>query len=130
MSSFIVEKKTIDRVISALSDNARLREIVRDIGYDIDIEKGKDRLGQDLWALNVRGYNERYNANETVPPYIYEHISTSQIQGLKSLRCILYQATEGDVPETRLYQKMLQLSLYWASVIVQNLPEYDNAEWG
>jgi len=49
---------------------------------------------------------------------------------IKSLQCWKYQCSEGDIPETKLYQFFEEVEHHLALKIVINLPEYDKATWG
>ena len=44
--------------------------------------------------------------------------------------CLLYQCSEGNVPNGRLFNELNRAAGELAQAIVQDLPEYDQASWG
>lgn len=97
-------------------------------------------LEQALRDLNVRAVLTRYpdcsleagNLPGPSPllPYAFTPLLVGAVPALKSLNCLLYQCSEGDVPETPLYRALDTLSDQWAQEIVSRLPEYAEARWG
>jgi len=133
MSAFVVEEKTINRILSLLSlkNNEWLRnEILKRTGYDVHSLEGLDQLGKALLQLNVSAVNQRYNTHEADEYSGFKPLPVTPIQALKSLECLFYQCTEGNVPETDLYKTMDMIIGIWRKQIVQSLPEWQRAEWG
>ena len=89
------------------------------------------KLGRAMLEMNVDAVNQRYgdNTNPLVLPYRYYPQPVSRIQGLKSLKCWLYQCTEGNVPQQKLFQVMEKFGHFLADEIIYSLPAYNNAEW-
>ena len=90
-----------------------------------------------MFGLNVSGVNARYGEDEAHKfrplDFQYKFIADcgGMVRILKSLRCWLYQCSEGDIPETsELYKTMKEISNVIASEIIDDLPEYDKAPWG
>ena len=82
----------------------------------------------NLEALYQR-YDDEYDGSDCiVSPTLYPH-ATSPIQTYKHIQCFLYQCSEGDVPECLLYKKVRKLQYQVAYSIVENLPEYNEANW-
>ena len=52
------------------------------------------------------------------------------VERLKAIRCLIYQCSEGKVPDSKLYKELEVMSGRLANVIVQNTHEYDGAPWG
>ena len=46
------------------------------------------------------------------------------------MSCLLYQCSEGKVPNRRLYDELNRAAGELAQAIVQDLPEYEKASWG
>src|SRR4051812_1158656 len=66
-----------------------------------------DLLGRDLYALNREAVRQRYGTADPVPEYRFRPPGdVPKVQLYKSLRCLLYQCSEGDVPETALYRRV------------------------
>lgn len=123
MSSNIVDDKTIDRIISALNQSNLINQIEGPHIEDFS------KFGQELLNLNISAYDQRYGGKIGKYNYIFTECQVTSVQGLKSLRCLLYQCSEGDVPDTKLYKQMRTVSGDLAQYIVENLPAYDKAEW-
>ena len=51
-------------------------------------------------------------------------------QDYKTIQCYLYQCYEGNVPETPLFKVLKKLEKEVACYIVENQPEYEEAQWG
>lgn len=153
MSAFVVEHKTINRIVSELRTQARrgghwertylvgpvLKAAELDNLADHN-ENGAETwqaLGMALLVANVDAVMQRYEGSapdnlpgrmdETLLSYRFRIEDASLLTAYKSLRCLHYQMAEGDVPERPLYKALETLSGQWAHKIVQDLPEYDAA---
>lgn len=134
MSAFIVSNRTMQRAVTALRNPNHTCE-------------DADRLGRELYALNLQAVNHRYKGrhtpgevidpewtwNLTQPLTGYGNIPedmTIACQWLKALHCLHYQMTEGDaVPATALYADITARIRQIETHIVTNLPEYNAADW-
>ncbi len=140
MSAFMVEDKTINRVVTWLTREVQrnrftLDWLAREYGVDIESAGWDEKLAQAMFQLNCDGVNARYGNGEaekfrplnfTFQP----EDCSSLVQVFKSLQCWNYQCSEGDVPETKLYQFFEEVEHHLALKIVMDLPEYDKATWG
>jgi hypothetical protein len=138
VSAFVVQDQTINRVLAylAATDHSRARRLVDE--YAPEADKSLPGLGAAVRALNVRAVRQRYPdcPPDELPgpspllPYVYqpEHL-VGLHQAAKSLRCLLYQLSEGDVPETPLYRALEGLSVAWLLDIADQVPAYDRAAW-
>lgn len=134
MSAFIVESKVISGIIGFLAHRRNLDSlrmfIARETGYSLDRYADRCALGQAMFELNCNAVSQRYNEPANGSEYRYGVAATlSAVQAFKSLKCWLYQCSEGDVPDTPLYQVMDKVSDRLAHHIVSSLPEYERAEW-
>ena len=138
MSSFIVENKTINRVLSYLHSHpdvlgSILMDIFRELGFSLDSSKGLTGLGTAMMTLNALAVSQRYDEPinmKAINNYEFKFEECSEIQALKSLRCWLYQCAEGNVPERPLYKLFRDVSYRLAIDIINSLDEYNKAEWG
>src|SRR3990167_4332703 len=101
MSSFMVNEKTINKILSYLEYDTSIsssyrKQILKAVGFDLTGENEEyNKLGCALIKLNKEAFNNRYKKKEEVKDvYIYVHTSTTIIQALKSLQCLLYQCSE------------------------------------
>ena len=129
MSAYIVEQQTINRAITFLSamEFSHIKEKLAEIGLD----DSQQALGRAMMDINVDAVNQRYgdNTNPLVIPYRFYPQLVGLVQAYKSLSCWLYQCSEGDVPEKKLYQTMQEYKSALAEQIIFTFPEYDDAEW-
>lgn len=154
MSSFIVENKTINRIVNFCfweHDSILKYEIQRElkkIGFDLwslsnDYETDRilKSFGEELLKLNLLAFYDRYNhrediiknIKEAIQDYIYEDIALkdrTHIQVLKSIECFLYQCCEGEIPESNLYKALEKIAENLKSHIINQIPEYEKAVWG
>ena len=94
-----------------------------------------DRLYQELYILNRNAVIERYNEEEDsdyikLPQEIdWSNGRLDRYQALKSMCCLRYQCSEGDVPETKMFKFLEDLIHCWQGFIINMMPEYEKAEW-
>ena len=117
MSAYIVEKKTIDRIVTYLDRKYHGAE-------------NPNQTGQRLWNLNTKAVDQRYDEKIPVELYKFSPEPCGKVQLLKSLHCFLYQCSEGNVPESELYRDVDRLSNNLAVEIIDAMPEYQSSEWG
>jgi hypothetical protein len=142
MSAYLVEDKTISRVITSFVTHHRiydsqLEEIRLEIGHLLNVLPTEERFPREvakaMHQLNREALQARYPSDwrEMVEDFAglrFEPANT--IQTLKSLNCWLYQCAEGDIPETSgLYAQMKRYEHFLERDIVYSLPAYDKAEW-
>jgi hypothetical protein len=139
MSAFLVDKYTIDRIVTLL-DHGRRRSgyfgemLEKELNIDFADLDWRSKLGQKMWDLNQLALGYRYGDAEVKLTYVFSDVSflSSDVHLYNSLRCWLYQCCEGDIPETsklyRIFDEKTTARI--ANAIVQRLPEYDEAKWG
>lgn len=135
MSAFVVEDKTINRILSFINrwrDGSWYTErLFTAAELNPDHPDAWERLGQSLLLMNYDAVNARYTEQDV--PTVFEFHWTeaeTDIQVFKSMQCFLYQCSEGTVPERALYKALDQLKNGLAERIISNLPQYDKAIWG
>ena len=130
MSAFIVSDETINSIVTHIKDDDKYGSYKRVAEkYRINIENPQ-KLAQKLLEMNYEAVNERYDEKAGTPHIKYEPLHTNDVQTLKSMHCLQYQASEGDVPNTRTYKFLQGASDVLAEHIIEGLPEYERAEWG
>ena len=126
MSAFIVSRDCITRIVDAISTCLDKKDI-----EDIFGTAHKDTIGYQLWKMNYEAVNQRYKETDTAPDYVFpESPFCSEMQSYKSLRCYLYQCSEGDVPDSLLYKKLDSFSDKLGSSAASSTAEYVQADWG
>lgn len=135
MSAYIVEDLVIHQIVSFLHHDRDAQHIRRELGerwkLHPDGNELCERLGLEMVLLNRQAVNVRYRETEIAQPYRFSYKLTSDLQAFKSLRCWMYQCSEGDLPETSdLYKTMRELRLSWAeSIIDKHVPAYAQTLW-
>jgi hypothetical protein len=140
MSAFMVEDKTINRVVTWLkrevaTDWLTLPNLAREYDIDLTSDQWDEKLAQAMFQLNCDGVNARYGEGEAEKfrPLNFTYKpegDTFRVQVLKSLQCWMYQCNEGNVPHTKLYQFFEEVEHHLAVQIVMDLPAYEKAKWG
>lgn len=148
MSAFIVDKSTMQAVVSAICGRSFYGQIIpRFLNFPTEVEGTSTRIGRGLYALNINAVSQRYpRAGDNLPgprgaaglaatfkgapPSRQMTPTPDLIRGLKALRCLIYQCGEGTVPDMAEYAEMEQAAGAIAQEIVARLPEYDAAPWG
>ena len=91
------------------------------------------KIGRKLFLLNRKALRARYGCGEhlRVPEFVFEKwADASPVAQFKAISCLLYQCTEGNAPNSPLYDELNRAAGELARAIVQELPEYDQASWG
>ncbi|MCL6557665.1 MAG: hypothetical protein K6U74_02460, partial [Firmicutes bacterium] len=87
MSAYIVEKKTIDRIVTYIAQHVNPRAVE---AYYPSLKGDRHQLGQKLWRMNVEAVNQRYSESNPVPLYRHTWEPADKMQVFKSLRGFLY----------------------------------------
>ena len=135
MSAFIVSDKCITNVLHGvrkMAENGRLPDRkIAGVPVGLYQSESETLIGRAFLELNQEAVRQRYGAIDAIPRYEFPRgVSCSLIQSFKSAQCLRYQCSEGNVPETELYKQLEALIAVMAESIVQELPEYDQANWG
>lgn len=138
MSAFIVAPETMQVVVTALMDPRHV-----DLGLSVTSNNcaGADKLGRDLYRMNHAAYNARY------PDMANEHNFESdsfewnltgngdnsqdgKMRRLKAIQCLIYQCSEGHVPEEwHQYRTLTEMERRLMQEIIDELPGYKAAPW-
>jgi hypothetical protein len=112
MSAFIVSAETMHRVVQAVGDT-----------------EAPTALGRALFDMNRRAVLARYPGDEdyaAVPPYQWVPRKMSAIEAFKAIECLLYQCSEGNVPDEPLFATLVaardRLGVSWNTRGVQSAP--------
>ena len=138
MSAYIVEDATINRIVSFLAlnrDGDWYRRLIKDnTGCDLVTPEGQRNLANAMFNLNCKAIDERYGEGQAKEfrdlDFKYRREIPDRMKAYTSLKCWLYQCTEGSVPdESLLYSTMNQIKGEIADDIVSSLPAYQAAKW-
>lgn len=138
MSAFLVDKETIDRVITWVDYYTTSHEgdwFKEKMGEELGIyrwqEGWKDKLGQLMLDLNQQSLGIRYGDKAQSLNYTFYPRLCTPVQGLKSLQCWIYQCSEGEIPEQNKLYKFFDgfVVRYFMTRIIYGMKEYDQAQW-
>ncbi len=125
MSAFIVSDRCMQNVVTAVGNDDNLTA------------EDRDNEGRALYEMNTRAVNARYpnRKPEEPPPFSWNVAYKGQFdlkkwcQLLVSVQCLLYQCSEGKVPEELAYAHLKDCERDLRNEIVSSLPEYKQASW-
>ena len=100
MSAFVVSDETMHRVVKAFVHTKVFPNTVRDF----------NDLGRGLFTMNFSAMHHRYGELNDPSQYVFEDRAATPAEMWKACECFLYQCTEGDVPQTELYQLTQEVS--------------------
>ena len=108
----------------------------------------REEMYRLLYQMNLDAYFARYGEKEEIPEmpegkfiarmesatnkdgYYYSKVTEKHFQIYKTLQCYLYQCSEGNVPDRKLYKGIAELVKVTAIMLVGGTEEYNNAKWG
>jgi hypothetical protein len=129
MSAYIVDTKTIDRVVTAAIRNNHKRNGKAVLCYGGE-EYDPTKLGQLLFKLNCAAVDHRYQEENPIPMYSFtEQYIANDVQLYKAITCFLYQCSEGEVWKGEFYEEVETLKASLAHNIIAKTEEYENAAW-
>ena len=154
MSAFVIDTTAMHSVIRGVFGRSRCGQIVPQ--FDGAYTAAGDRrsvepsdIGRKLFALNVEAVMQRYpdcreNPNDLPGPHDVHLLADSyqappnlarpmdragMVASYKAVRSLLYQCSEGDVPDRPLFSELQRAAGEIAGEIVRSLPDYDKAPW-
>jgi hypothetical protein len=93
--------------------------------------KAAEQIGKRLFAMNAAAIKACYGTLPQRPSFKFAGwADATPIEQFKAMRCLLYQACEGSVPNGRLYSELNRVAGELAQRIVRDSPEYERAPWG
>lgn len=129
MSAFLIGPQTMHAVVTAILDHRRTFA-----GERCAAPGAGDRIGRKLYALNREALRQRYGDRfEGEPSYTFRPAAEiAPIARWKCLHCLLYQCSEGDVPDTELFRALDALDDWIAArnSFDDRSAAYTAAPWG
>jgi hypothetical protein len=131
MSAYMLDDDAIHRLVIALKVEGFFA--------------GRDptELGDALLQMNEAAVNARYNeSSRRNEPYVFAQPPVfSAMQAYKTIRCYLYQCSEGEVPTWKLFGEVDAVRQFYADLLGHDAKadrwstgrraaEYSEAEWG
>lgn len=138
MSAFLVSAGTVDVVLTQLQlrDGETLAHLFQPFTAPEDPRDALDALGRALLGMNVDAleacYPKHRHDEERAEAAGYVFTSRPETAGyaLRQLDCLLYQCTEGDVPERPLFEALARMRRILADRVLESVPSYASAPWG
>lgn len=124
MSAFFVGLETVNAAVTLILKAEGPRSI-----------EEVDKLGKSLWMLNAMALEQRYTTDvankylDEINGYSFAQVEQANFATiLKATNCLLYQCSEGQVPQLVLFKKLRAITERYAEY--KKTDEYDAAPWG
>ena len=138
MSAFMVSNQLMQKVVTAILQNTdefatiqTFRGCLVDDPPTETQRKAAEQIGKRLFAMNAAAIKARYATLPQRPSFnLAGWADATPVEQFKAMRCLLYQACEGSLPNGRLYSELNRVAGELAQRIVQDSPEYEKAPWG
>jgi hypothetical protein len=144
MSSFLVKDCSINKIVTFFVKcsydnelyNSLINNKLKDNGYNLNYNQNDDnnpdaqRLIINMKGLNISAINYRYNEDVEKYDIIFNEIKeNNELQILKTLQCFLYQCSEGNIPETKLFIMLKEIEEILKNKVIDKLDDYKKAKW-
>lgn len=149
MSAYIVSNEVINRILSGIesgrfNNNLSIGIPRPSAAHCTELLNAPiEELGQELYKLNYLAVCKRYpdaGHNDLPGPYNdgallgYEYkpiFPGPTLQQLyKDLSCLIYQCSEGDIPDRALYKELVDYKIDLAEAFLNRSPGYNDLPWG
>ena len=140
MSAFMVSSQTINSLAYKMLDQKDVLRVPCDKRFDNPFKlllrfQSWEELSDALHLMNLEAIRQRYGQEyiEGVVGYVdldAKPKKLSNVQFFKSLNCLLYQCSEGDVTDSQLYKELDQFSDGLPMEIMLESKAYGRAKWG
>jgi hypothetical protein len=124
MSAFFVGAQTINAAVTLVLMGEGPRSV-----------EEVNKLGKSLWMMNALALEARYSGEDAtaytdvINGYTFAQLSNETFATiLKATECLLYQCSEGNVPDLSLFKKLEALTERYAGH--KGTAAYDAAPWG
>ena len=139
MSTFLVNTNVMAKVVTAILLNletfdgeSTCRTALLAAPTHAQKEAGS-KIGRKLFLMNRKALHARYghSGDERLPDFVFERwADATPVEQFKAIHCLLYQCSEGNAPNSPLYDELNRAAAELAQRIVQDLQEYEQASWG
>ncbi len=129
MSAFMCSDKHFQYIADGLYTYAQ------SIGNELNDKEYVQDLVNSFQVINIKALRERYKkpesmysfSNRVAKPSLSDYIDRYQL--LKALKCLKYQCSEGDIPETEEYKSLSNYIDIITDNIISESDKYQRAEW-
>ena len=138
MSAWMFDHGGMDRVVDAIVYAAK-----HGCPTPMTLLMPGTQVGNRLFKMNSEALYARYGNDPSYcdppPDYAYKASRADEIQMCKTLHCFTYQCSEGDVPDSTLYQQITAIEQWFDARVgygpngwtdKDNERAYDRATWG
>jgi hypothetical protein len=132
MSSFIISMETMNNIINGIFWDSEFKNYFNYFLERNNLKNVNDfqELGNRFFILNTKATNYRYDEKDTPINFIWkENPSINKFQVLKSMNCLKYQCSEGEIDKEADYILLGELIKLWNSYVLETNTEYIKAKW-
>jgi hypothetical protein len=133
MSSYVIDNKCMTRIVEGLFWSYDFKNLYGSLYSEQNLNESEDyeALALRLWDMNERATNARYKEfNLTPQKFKWNNSQVNPYQILKSMHCLRYQCSEGNIPETDLYKWINKVISCFETFLISKIEDYKNAQWG
>lgn len=123
MSAFIVDEFTMHRVLMGVHWAGGRGSIDRE---------EMTKLGRRWFAMNREAVIQRYRDDSefAMPNYEFKLLAPrNPVDYVKAMQCLIYQCSEGDVPDTQEYANLRDVLNVAMGKLIRAMPGYESAAW-
>ncbi len=141
MSAFLCAKETFDAIVSTMCTWQKYKNtqnwntesalgFIEQLQYDPEEENIQQHLARRLYALNLEALDQRYGDPEVWDyGYEYSHVlPVKTIDLYQAIGCLLYQCSEGNVPDDDLFKRVATVKDALAHDIVTKTLDYESSK--
>ena len=132
MSAFVISHQAMDRCVGAIlyKEKPYGSPLGTFCGQAVE-SWDPSHLGRMLYGLNTQAVAQRYNETpEDMSTYVFNPLQVGPlVAGIKALESLLYQCSEGNIPETSGYKELERVLGALCRSVVRSSPAYEKAQW-
>jgi hypothetical protein len=137
MSAFIVSSDCINSIVTYVHIHiGEFSWLMEGLRFNVSTEKGLEELASALYRMNCDAIEQRYGKKALQSDlsagerFNFRIVRRQPVEVFKAVRCLLYQCSEGNVPERELFKTLEEIGGQIAQEIVRELPDFEKAAWG
>ena len=136
VSSFLVSPDCINSIVTYLEVNQTLHRLDPRLELDVCGLDELSSLAEAIYRMNKDALEQRYGKHPDgsvlgkTARFRFRMVHRPAVAVYKACSCLLYQCSEGNIPERKLFKALESVLDIMARDIVTGLPDYEAAPWG
>ena len=131
----MISVEGMNNIINGLYFDNRLKEYYPDLYREQNLETDDDfyKLARKLFLLNQHALIQRYGKTFPnyfdIPIFSWNNKPVNKFQFLKSVECLIYQCSEGNTINKKLFKWLTKLEQSLRGCIIEDIEDYKKAKW-